>query len=49
MKCLWSIELIWVIIYGKSEEKPTFLAKIEHLYRYRSELYRYRSELYLYR
>ena len=35
--CILMIELIWVAIYGKREEKPTFWAKFEDLYRYRSE------------
>ena len=30
--------MIWIVIYGKSEEKSTFWAKFEHLYLYRSEL-----------
>ena len=40
--CMRSIELIWVSTYGKMEEKHTFWAKFEGLYRYRTELYRYR-------
>ena len=39
--CIWSIELIGVEKYGKLGEKPTFWAKFEHMYRYRSEVYRY--------
>ena len=39
LMCVGSIELVWG---GKMGEKPTFWAKFEHLYWYRSELYRYR-------
>ena len=28
--------MIWVVIYEKSEEKPTFWAKFEHLYQVRA-------------
>ena len=41
LMCILIIEVIWVAIYGKREEKPTFWAKVEGLYRYKSEVYRY--------
>ena len=41
LMCVLSIELVWVEIYGKMEEKPPFLGIFEVWYRYQTVWYQY--------